>query len=166
MSFFDEQPDEESLYDQFWAESITRRIYLSIDEVSNYYDGCRKCGGTEGYLARYIHANGTIALRWTCNHCGFFRTKGDLPHRMLEDYGVQLGDLPIVADNSTRPRRPRPPCVVCGEESDEGHHWAPRSIFPDWPYSLTMDLCKPHHDEWHERMRAHGLRWPHELVTR
>lgn len=57
-----------------------------------------------------------------------------------------------------------PPCAICGHNSHEYHHWAPRSIFPDWP-DAGVYLCTSHHREWHERMRAHGLRWPHELAA-
>jgi hypothetical protein len=54
-------------------------------------------------------------------------------------------------------------CHVCGSDDlVEQHHWAPQVIFPDWPH-LQIPLCKAHHDEWHIRMRQHGLRWPHEL---
>lgn len=59
-------------------------------------------------------------------------------------------------------------CVICGsDESIEQHHWAPSAIFPeaDW-WVQTVPLCPDHHHEWHDRMREHGLRWPHELVTR
>lgn len=56
-------------------------------------------------------------------------------------------------------------CVVCGNTDTEQHHWAPQALFPepDW-WVLTVALCTEHHHEWHRRMRAHGLRWPHELA--
>lgn len=124
-------------------------------------DCCRNGCGELGYLARYIHTNGTTAIRWVCDWCEDFKTAGDLPHGILG--GVSLGDLPLRQDNSLEPRN-LPPCVVCGDEAWHNHHWAPRSIFPEWPDGLTVNLCIPHHDEWHKTMREHGLRWPHELV--
>jgi hypothetical protein len=63
----------------------------------------------------------------------------------------------------TTPQLPR--CVVCGDENVEAHHWAPRAIFPEWSWDLIVDLCPTHHREWHDAMRVHGLRWPHELPS-
>lgn len=61
----------------------------------------------------------------------------------------------------------RPPCQVCGKTGPtHRHHWAPTSIFPDWPWENLVFLCEEHHNEWHNRMRAHGLRWPHKLAVR
>lgn len=123
-------------------------------------DCCRNGCGTAGYLSRYIHANGTVAIRWVCDHCEDFKTSSDLPRSIIQ--GFALNDLPLRQDNSLEPRN-LPPCVVCGDDAEHQHHWAPQAIFPDWPYGLVQDLCVPHHREWHNRMRAHGLRWPHEL---
>jgi hypothetical protein len=121
--------------------------------------GCRKCAGEDGYLARYIKINGNVALRWICDWCEDYYTSGDLPHTLLGDFPI--AELPLRVDRSNDDTYALPECEVCGNPSGEYHHWAPRSIFPDWP-EAGVYLCKPHHDEWHARMRAHGLRWPHE----
>jgi hypothetical protein len=59
------------------------------------HDACPGCGNPYGYLGRYLKADGSVGIRWVCEHCG--------------------------------------KCTAC-------------------------------HREWHARMRAHGLRWPHELT--
>jgi hypothetical protein len=116
---------------------------------------------TAGYIGRYVKSDSTTSLRWVCDHCGTY-LPGDLPRALIGDTPIEL--LPI-ADR--RPLREDddawPSCVVCEQPGFEFHHWAPRSLFPDWPEHIGAPLCKPHHDEWHERLRAHGLRWPHEL---
>lgn len=133
---------------------------------ANARECCRNGCGDPGYLARYIHANGSVALRWVCDWCEDFKTAGDLPHTILPT-GVTLEQLPLRQDNSDDPPA-WPDCVVCGQPASEMHHWAPRSIFPDWPTTPLLlepvvPMCAEHHSEWHDRMRAHGLRWPHEL---
>lgn len=135
-------------------------VELSADQLGAHsIDGCRQCSNQTGYLARYIHTNGTVGLRWVCTWCEDYRSTPDLPHALLGD--TPLDRIPIRLDNSDTPTV-FPDCAICGEPAAEYHHWAPRSIFPDWP-DQGIHLCKAHHDEWHKRMRTHGLRWPHEL---
>lgn len=122
---------------------------------------CRACTNATGYLARYIHSNGTIAIRWVCDWCEDFKTAQDLPRTILPA-GVTVDQLPLRASNYD-PDRERLRCDVCEQPADEMHHWAPVAIFHDWPYELVVPLCFAHHREWHQRMRQHGLRWPHEL---
>lgn len=125
---------------------------------------CQQCSYETGYLARQIHVNGKEALRWVCDWCHDFQTASALPFSLLPE-GVTLSDLPLRQDNRvTYGPVELPACVVCGDDAEHSHHWAPQSIFPDWPYALVVPLCVSHHDEWHARMRAHGLRWPHELA--
>lgn len=151
-------------------------------------DGCRRCGCPDGYLARYIQVNGHVAIRWVCDWCEDYGTKGDLPRSILG--AVPLEELPVRVDRRGEytPPAQREECAVCGEPAEEFHHWAPLAIFPDWPLpvvsttlpgnelvrmaldglplfrrDLTVPMCRPHHREWHARMRAHGLKWPHEL---
>lgn len=128
---------------------------------ANAHDHCRKCECETGYLARYIQSNGATGIRWVCNWCEDYGTAGDLPRSILG--AVALQDLPVRVDHSDEPSQ-WPDCDVCGQPAHEFHHWAPRAIFPGWPVHLGVPLCKPHHDEWHQTMRAHGLRYPHELT--
>lgn len=125
-------------------------------------DACRKCNNVYGYLARYIQIDGQVAVRWVCDWCEDYKTSTDLPLSILG--GVPVGDIPLRVDRSEETRG-LPECCKCGEQSTEFHHWAPKAIFPDWP-DLGVYLCVGCHVEWHTRMRAHGLRWPHELVER
>jgi hypothetical protein len=122
--------------------------------------GCHKCGHENGYLSRYLKGNGATTIRWVCANCENYTTCGDLPYWLLLEYKVGIKELPLrvnrVEDDGIE-------CVVCNVPAVEFHHWAPRAIFPDWP-DAGVYLCQHHHDEWHIRMRAHGLRWPHELV--
>ncbi len=118
---------------------------------------------TIGYLGRHIKSDGSTAIRWVCDHCEQ-PLPGDLPRRLIGD--TPLDKIPL------RLREPKredeldwPGCVVCARPSFEFHHWAPRSIFSDWPEYIGAHLCKPHHDEWHRRMREHGLRWPGEIAA-
>ena len=120
---------------------------------------CRRCACEDGYLARYIKVNGNTALRWVCDWCEDYYTAGDLPHAVLGPFPI--GDLPVRV-NRAEYDTGRPECAVCGLPSGEWHHWAPRSLFPHWP-DQGLWLCTPHHREWHEIMRAHDLRYPHEL---
>lgn len=125
---------------------------------------CRLCGQETGYLARFIKSNGAIALRWVCDNCEDYRTTSDLPHSLLGD--IPIDEIPLRADFSEQAdsdqMRLIQPCAVCPNDADEYHHWAPQAIFPDWP-SVGVYLCEKHHREWHDRLRAHGLRWPSEL---
>jgi len=123
---------------------------------------CKTCPAmsTIGYLSRVIKANGSVTVRWVCNHCEAYDTAGDLPHSLVTSRGVEVDALPLRA---TLVDDGLPDCTVCGVAAVEFHHWAPRAIFPDWP-DVGVYLCKHHHDEWHARMRAHGLRWPYELA--
>jgi hypothetical protein len=127
-------------------------------------DRCRRCPSVDGYLAQYIQRNGAIGIRWVCENCEDFGTGPDLPRSILGALDVRA--LPIRVDNRGQldPRELRQ-CTVCEswELEIHFHHWAPRSIFPDWPYELGVDLCPRCHDEWHARMFGHGLRWPHEI---
>ena len=131
---------------------------------SHRRDRCRRCPSVDGYLAQYIQRRGAIGIRWVCDNCEDFGTSPDLPRSILGHLDVRA--LPIRVDNRGQldPRELRQ-CSVCEswELETHFHHWAPRSIFPDWPYELGVDLCRRCHDEWHTRMRAHGLRWPHEI---
>lgn len=122
---------------------------------------CAKCPSVNGYLARYIKTNGYVAIRWVCDWCESYTTAGDLPTTVLPN-GVRPDDLPLRVDNRDEDGEP---CAVCGSSNVEYHHWAPYAIFPDWNETPGVFLCPMHHQEWHHRMRAHGLRWPHELAT-
>ncbi len=169
MSVFDETPDEQ--LDRFWRESAPRddRIYVEMSAISKRNDCCRKCGHPTGYLARYIQRNGHTAVRWVCDNCDDYYTKGDLPKEFVFRFVANIDDLPVRVDRSDPNYKPPPvpPCIVCGEDGRHNHHWAPRSIFPDWPDGdgFTVRLCDGCHTELHRRLREHGLRWPHELVA-
>lgn len=122
---------------------------------------CRKCGHEQGSLVRYIYTNGTVALRWECTSCKDYGTFQDIPHSFLDGFGVALEDVPVCFDASSNGE----PCVVCALRSTEFHHWAPTSIFPpEWSH-IGGYLCRAHHIEWHNTMREHGLRYPHELAA-
>lgn len=124
--------------------------------------GCRRCSCPDGYLARYVKADRRISIRWVCANCEDYGTAPDLPHSILDSTGATIHDLPKRMDRSHEGLPGE--CAVCGEPTNHNHHWAPVEIFPHWPLTLTVWLCQKHHDEWHKRMRAHGLRWPHELA--
>lgn len=125
--------------------------------------GCRLCGHRQGYLGRIVKSHGATAIRWVCDRCEDYRTAGDLPKTILPD-GTEVSELPLRLDHSDDDRG-LPPCAVCDQPSEEFHHWAPVAIFTDWPGTVGVYLCTPHHREWHDRMRAHGLRWPHEQAA-
>jgi hypothetical protein len=122
---------------------------------------CVACGYEDGYLARIVKTNGSVGIRWVCEFCEDYKTSTDIKHSFIGD--VPLERLPLRVDN-TSPWDIE--CVVCATPAEQRHHWAPSSIFPDWPQGLTVPVCTAHHDEWHARMRDHGLRWPHELQAR
>lgn len=122
---------------------------------------CVKCESTTGYLGRYIKANGYVAIRWVCDWCEGYTTAGDLPYTVLPD-GVHVDELPLRIDNRGDNS---PLCAVCDSRGVEYHHWAPFSIFPDWGHVPGVYLCPMHHQEWHHRLHAHGLRYPHELAS-
>lgn len=123
-------------------------------------EGCRKCSCEDGYLAQYIKVNGQISLRWVCDWCEDYATAGDLPRAMLGDFKIET--LPLRVDHSQEDNL-WPECEQCGAPAVTFHHWAPRSLFPDWPTGLGAYLCQRHHDEWHDVTRTHGLRYPHEM---
>lgn len=140
-----------------------RIIELFAHELPGVHrrEACGKCRSVGGYLARVIKVNGSVGLRWVCAYCEFADTASDLPHSLLLEHNVTLDELPKRADYR---EDTTVYCAVCDAPAVEWHHWAPRAIFTDWP-DLGVYLCPSHHEEWHERMRAHGLRWPHELDT-
>lgn len=143
---------------------------------------CRRCSCETGYLARYIKVNGAVSIRWVCDWCEDYSTASDLPKSVLANHGVTPSELPIRRDR--RDEYVANECVVCRQDAVEFHHWAPRAIFPHWNREtvywedgnvvayedwdtdlLGVWLCLDHHHEWHARMRAHGLRWPHEITS-
>jgi hypothetical protein len=138
-------------------------IWAGSVPSSNDASACRKCAAVEGHLARYIKASGAVGIRWQCSSCGDFGTYGDIRHTFLAQFGAALEDLPVCVDG-----RSDTPCVICGEMGTEWHHWAPSSIFaatvPAWS-DVGAYLCVTHHREWHDVMRAHGLRYPHEMAA-
>ena len=121
---------------------------------------CAQCSHEMGYLGRYIKTNGVVAIRWVCSWCENYTTAGDLPRTILP-VGIQVDELPLRLDNRADDS---PLCVVCDSVEVEYHHWAPTAIFPDWGDVPGTYLCRRHHREWHDRMRAHGLRYPYELA--
>ena len=129
---------------------------------------CRKCRWQIGRLARYVYSNGRSSLRWQCSRCGDYGSFSDVGVAFLAPFGVSVLDLPVCFDASGT----APPCIVCGLKTTEFHHWAPTAIFHtdgwtdlgDWS-SVGDYLCTRHHEEWHNRMRTHGLRWPSELAA-
>lgn len=144
------------------------KLTCSHARLGDPHKGCRKCDAVDGYLARYIKLNGAASIRWVCGWCEDYSTCSDLPTTILPA-GITAADLPVRRDR--RDERIPSECVVCGSEGTEFHHWAPVAIFPDWPVRVAewrddvgAFLCAEHHHEWHSRMRACGLRWPHELT--
>lgn len=165
---------DESIFDRLWRESASPTVHWE-DVLDSHltafthaiYDGlcgCRKCGSAYGWLGRYIMTNGRTQVRWVCQHCGDYGTFGALPIRFVVSLELEADELPVCRDRSDEDVH-REPCVVCGDDDTEEHHWAPSSIFPEpeW-WGHTVSMCTTHHAEWHRRMRAHGLRWPREMV--
>lgn len=132
-------------------------------------DGCRKCSLLGGTLQQYIHEDGRYSIRWVCAACGDYSTSMGIAFELARPFlPCRPYHLRICRDN--RENRVgamrvlnQNRCLICGQPFSELHHWAPRSIFPDWPENIVAPLCPSHHSEWHTRMRAHGLRWPSEL---
>lgn len=133
---------------------------------------CRNaCLLTGGILAQYIHEDGRRGLRWVCGTCRDHSATMGLPQTLLHPWRVSVDELPVCQDN--REKRSganvvlnQSRCLVCREPYSEHHHWAPRAIFDPQGHGLwdfVVPLCKQHHDEWHDTMRQHGLRYPHEL---
>jgi hypothetical protein len=119
---------------------------------------CKECGHETGYLVCYVMSDGRPSLRIACEWCEKVSTTFALPRTLLGSK-PDLNRLPTI-DNSQVSELP--PCAVCDMQAQEWHHWAPRVIFPDWP-DVGVYLCRSCHTDWHNRMRAHGLRWPGEL---
>ena len=140
----------------------SRIIPLRADELPGAFarPACSTCGFEEGYLVRYVNSKNRSSLRWCCDHCGKVYTSLDLPYDLLGPK-PNLNELPVI--NRSEVDNGIPPCEICDGIADEWHHWAPVAIFPDWP-DESVPLCHVHHDAWHERMRAHGLKWPHEIT--
>lgn len=120
---------------------------------------CKACTCEVGYLARYIKANGQVSIRWVCDWCEGYTTAGDLPTSVLPQ-GTTLENLPLRIDKRADEG---PLCQVCDSREVEYHHWAPTALFPAWAHVGGVPLCTAHHREWHDTLRAHGLRYPHEL---
>ena len=62
--------------------------------------------------------------------------------------GFEWDKLPLLKNLSLSSE----PCVVCGINGTELHHFAPRYLFENadsWP---TAYLCKKHHEEWHNKV--------------
>lgn len=100
-----------------------------------------------------------MCIRWVCDWCEGYTTSQDLPHTILPP-DTRIDDLPLRVDNTETFDAE---CAFCGSPHVEYHHWAPSSIFEDWGHVPGVFLCPMHHQEWHHRMRAHGLRYPGEL---
>lgn len=149
----------------------TVRAHIDPDIRTLEPPGCRKCRREEGHLARYLQARGATGLRWVCDHCGDYGTFSDLPRSLLRELDLVLDHLPVCCDNRSAPDFSRG-CCICGRHPSEENHWAPVAIFPDWEerarnvgdFSLiTVPLSIACHREWHDRLRDHGLLWPHEI---
>lgn len=110
----------------------------------------------------FIGENGSLYLV-RCYVCAPVRGRENWAVMVASGTCAWCGWKPALrVDRTTDPEYALPDCLVCGMPSGEWHHWAPRAIFPDWP-DCGVYLCTAHHREWHAVMRAHGLRYPHEL---
>jgi len=124
-------------------------------------EACKRCGNQTGYLAKLITTRNRVELRLCCEVCEKTDSTLNLPR---EPFGItDLGVLPTI--NQAKFDYPGN-CWICDEQADDWNHWAPRAIFPDWPDSHSLPMCVECHEEWHRRLRAHGLRYPHELEQR
>ena len=149
--------------DYIWPEDVSGTSFAGRSVRC-----CRGCGAQHGRLARYVYSNGRASLRWQCLGCGDYGSFSDIAMSFLASFGVTVLDLPVCHDASGT----APPCLVCGLRTTEFHHWAPTSIFgsdgwtdiESWTH-VGDYLCTRHHQDWHDRMRAHGLRWPHEIAA-
>jgi hypothetical protein len=132
-------------------------MFLMDDlEPMQHCEKC-KCVAKIG-LRRDIMTNGAVAIWIAC-------LQTDQPHRprkggtyvtkrQAEEWGFAIEGIPIVNDYRGVG------CEVegCKTLGYENNHWAPKEIFGEheaskWPQS---NLCKPHHDEWHRRMKDYG----------
>ncbi len=144
----------------FGDPPVDNKVRLDHLPCPHTSPGCRRCGCEVGTLGRYIQVNGRIAARWVCDRCGDYGSTGDIAGRVTASFGYTVAELPVCVDRSGEYVE-RDACW-CGSPGMEDHHWAPKALFPDWPWHLTIPLCVDHHREWHDRMRQHGLRWPYE----
>jgi len=70
---------------------------------------------------------------------------------ILAQYRASIDALPIVADYRER-------CTVCGQPGAEYNHWMPQmlatlpEVRKEWKAwnGLGANLCKYHHDLWHD----------------
>lgn len=128
---------------------------------SHAREACKRCKCETGYLVRFFTTRNRLELRLSCEVCEKCDSTLDLPR---DELGIRdLTALPTI--NQSTYDWPGN-CWICDEQATEWNHWAPRSIFPDWPDNHSVPLCADCHNEWHTRMQAHGLRYPHELEQR
>lgn len=123
------------------------------------YDRCQKCDKVVRIgLRKNIISNGAIAVWIACLESDpIHRLRSDgtnVSKAQVEKWGFTLESIPTVNDYSYVG------CAVegCTQVGVENNHWAPKEIWgkresDKWPQSR---LCKPHHDEWHRKMRDYG----------
>lgn len=120
-----------------------------IIEKSKY---CQRCKNeTTAVLVRTISTSGVSMVYWCCKTCkrSISAPTQWIKHDLLQKYKIDPASLPVAEDYS-----PGQVCAVCRKTGTEYHHFAPKHLFGEdeaekWP---TAYLCKPHHDEWHQRV--------------
>lgn len=121
-------------------------------------DICQFCKSRQvAHLNVKILHSGAEAFVWVCDGCDRFNPFGgnmwidsDQVYRYLTK--TEVLTLPVLSEPLTSR------CAKCGSRGTELHHWAPKAVFGEdsdkWPQDY---LCKPCHDEWHEKMSKNVL---------
>jgi len=121
---------------------------------------CRRCDAP-ALLRHQVTASGGDQYGWYCEACKVWAVK-DKPFiskmdagRIVAHHGSHLTDVPTI--NGFIPD----PCIICGKLESETHHLAPQEFadqfdnFPAWP---TCQLCRQHHNQWHEIVQGRKIR--------
>jgi hypothetical protein len=104
-------------------------------------------------VAAYIAVNGVRHYKLRCLACQRL-SRTSLPLRLL-DYPIMAETPAVRSASASGPGRL---CEHCGVAGVETHHWAPRSLFPDYNAWPTAQLCTDCHALWHDVMRAGSAR--------
>jgi len=108
------------------------------------------CGAPLAVVA-YIVANGVRHYKLRCLACQRL-SRTSLPQRLL-DYAI-MAQAPAV--RSANASEPGFFCERCGGTGVETHHWAPRSLSPDYDTWPTAQFAC--HTLWHDVKHAEACR--------
>jgi hypothetical protein len=104
-------------------------------------------------VVAYIVANGVRHYKLRCLACQRL-SRTSLPQRLL-DCAIMEQAPPVRSASASEPGFF---CEHCGDPGVETHHWAPRSLFPDFNAWPTAQLCPACRALWRDVMRAGAWR--------